>query len=240
MDFGRFKVVTFDCYGTLIDWEAGLHSALAKWSAKHGGPTDRRFLLEVFADIEHGVQKDNPRAPYRDILRIVHERLGDRLKLPSVEADQIRFCESVGDWPAFPDSTAALRVLARHFQLVIVSNIDLVSFERSRRRLDVEFDAVVTAEEVGAYKPDLRMFQAAFTRVADWGVEPEQILHVAQSLFHDHGPAKELGLKTVWVDRRASEPGAGATPEFAGQVTPDLTVSNLADLATMVGEAFGE
>ncbi len=173
-----------------------------------------------------------PAAPYRDILRHVQSLLGERYGLEVSRADRDQLAESVGEWPPFRDSTQALRRLAERYRLVVVSNVDRYSFSRSEGLLGMAFDAVVTAEEVGAYKPDHRMFEQAFRVAERWQVKKSGILHVAQSLYHDHVPAQSLGLTTVWVDRRQGRPG-GATPEPDSPITPDLKVSSLLELVEL-------
>jgi putative hydrolase of the HAD superfamily len=232
MDFSRFKALTFDCYGTLIDWEDGIGSRLASWAQGQGLNPDREELLAAFGRIEPRAQEEHPSEPYRQILHRVFAALADELQRPVSEAELDAFGGSVGDWPAFPDSAAALARLKKRFHLVVVSNVDRASFAESNEKLGAPFSAVVTAEEVGAYKPDHRMFHRAFAVLLSLGVEREEILHVAQSLYHDHVPAKALGLSTVWVDRRAGrEVGATLPPE--SDVKPDLTVGSLAELANL-------
>ncbi len=150
------------------------------------------------------------------------------------------FGESVRDWPAFPDSPGALRYLKQHYKLAIISNVDRASFAHSQAKLGVEFDVVVTAEDVGSYKPDPRNFEYAFERLNEIGVARSAILHVAQSLFHDHEPAKQLGTRTVWVDRRSGKPAGGATPTPLASVRPDLVVNDLAQLAEIHAHLPGE
>jgi len=230
-----FRALTFDCYGTLIDWETGLIEALAPWVAAHGGPPDPARLLSAFATTEPAVQRRHPRLGYSALLRLVHEQLAQHLGLP-VDADEAeRFAASVGRWPAFPDTADALGRLATRFRLVLVSNVDRRALEASAPHLGIDFDAVVTAEDVGAYKPDPQMFLAMRDRVRALGSDVDTTLHVAQSLFHDHVPAKALGFRTAWVDRRRGEAGWGATPPPGEPVTPDIVVSSLAELATHLG-----
>lgn len=234
MNLSKFKALTFDCYGTLIDWETGILSALKPWTHSHGLILDEARLLEEFGRAESRIERDNPSVPYSEILRHVHHALARSFGLPEDMNEADHFAGSVGDWPPFPDTIEALRELQKSFKLVIVSNTDLASFTRTQQRLGIAFDAVVMAEEVGAYKPDHRMFLRAFEVVAELGVDRSQILHVAQSLYHDHVPAKELGLTTVWVDRYRGSHGSGATAPPSGEVHPDYTVTTLRELADLL------
>jgi 2-haloacid dehalogenase len=231
MKLGNFRVLTFDCYGTLIDWEAGILAALRPWASRAGVDADDATLLTAFGEAEAAAEHATPGARYPEILRDTHTRIAAHFGKPSDDAAAEIFGASVGDWPAFADTRAALEKLHRRHKLVVVSNIDRDSFARSQQRIGITFDAVVTAEEVGAYKPDLRMFRRALDVAASLGASPQQVLHVAQSLYHDHVPAKQLQLSTVWVRRPSPRAGFGATRDPGKAVWPDLVVSSLAELA---------
>ncbi len=230
MKLSGFKALTFDCYGTLIDWETGILSALRPWAARHDITSTDDALLEVYAQAESACEQTTPKAVYREILRATHGRIAARWGKPNDPQAADALAESVGDWPPFADTAAALERLKQWHRLVIVSNVDRASFARTQEKLRVPFDAVVTAEDVGAYKPDLRMFHRALEVVAQWGIRPAEVLHVAESLYHDHVPAKALGLKTVWVHRRQGRSGSGATRPPSVEVRPDLEVATLAEL----------
>jgi 2-haloalkanoic acid dehalogenase type II len=221
--------MTFDCYGTLIDWESGILGALVPWVRQQGGSATDEELLVAFAEAESQVERELPAALYPAILRVVHQRIAERLGIASSAEEAGRFAASVGDWPTFADTVPALQELKGRYRLVVVSNVDRASFSRSSEKLGVELDAVVTAEEVGAYKPDVRMFLSALAVLEEMGVGRDQVLHVAQSLYHDHKPAKELGLATAWINRRRGREGSGATPPVSG-VQPDMVVASLAEL----------
>jgi 2-haloacid dehalogenase len=227
LDFDQFDVLTFDCYGTLIDWEAGILAALRPRLASHGidGPDDA--LLEAFARHEAEVEA-GPYQRYRDVLgSVLTAMLGHRDAEPSPE-EVAAFGGSVVDWPAFADSPAALARLHDRFRLGVITNCDDDLFAASEAKLGLKFDWVVTAQQAKRYKPNPRGFELLFERV---GIPPSRILHVAQSLYHDHVPAKRLGLATAWVDRRGDRPGFGATPP--ADATPDLTVPDMATLASL-------
>jgi 2-haloacid dehalogenase len=231
LDFDRFDVLTFDCYGTLIDWEAGLLAAMRPPMAAHGIAADDETLLEAFARHEAEAEA-GPYRPYRDVLgSVLAAMLGHQGAAPS-SAELAAFGGSVVDWPAFRDSPAALARLHGRFRLGVITNCDDDLFAASERRLGVTFDWVVTAQQANRYKPNPRGFELMFERV---GLPPSRILHVAQSLFHDHVPAKRLGLSTVWVDRRGGRAGSGATPP--ADATPDLTVPDMATLADLAAPA---
>jgi 2-haloacid dehalogenase len=220
-----FEILTFDCYGTLIDWETGivraLRSALGEVAASAG---DER-LLELYADHEATLEA-GPYLPYRAVLAGAARGVGADLGgEPGDEAVQ-GFAESVGDWPAFPDSVDALRRLKQHFRLGVITNCDTDLFARSNVRLGVAFDWVITAEQLGSYKPNPRNFELALERI---GGDRSRHLHVAQSLFHDHVPARTFGLRTAWIDRRHDRPGSGATPP--AEATPDFTFPDMASFA---------
>lgn len=234
IDFSRFSVLTFDCYGTLIDWETGILAAMRPILARHGVSRTDDDVLELFGELESALEA-GPYLPYREVLSRVVAGVGERLGFaPSLE-ERERFAASVGDWPPFPDTVDALTALGQRYRLVILSNVDDDLFAGSARRLGTRFADVITAQQVGSYKPDPRNFQVAIARA---GVPKEQILHVAQSLFHDIAPANAAGLATVWVNRRAGRPGSGATPPATAR--PDLETPDLATLARLAAGARGD
>ncbi|HYK96717.1 MAG TPA: haloacid dehalogenase type II [Candidatus Dormibacteraeota bacterium] len=227
LDFDDFDVLTFDCYGTLIDWETGLLSAFRAPLAAHGVDEADGAILEAFARHEAQLEA-GPYRRYRDILgAVLAEMLEHFGQVPSA-VEVAAFGGSVASWPAFPDSAAALQRLHSRFKLGVITNCDDDLFAASEARLGVDFDWVVTAQQAKRYKPNPRGFELAFERI---GLPPARILHVAQSLYHDHVTAKRLGLSTVWVDRRGNEPGSGATPP--AEAKPDLTVPDMATLAAL-------
>lgn len=229
LNFDQFEVLTFDCYGTLIDWETGLWNALAPIMADHHVTMEPDKALELYGTLETEVEQ-GAYCDYKSVLRTVLERMGAQLGFTPMPVELQRFSMSVQDWPAFPDSPRALQALKTKYKLAIVSNIDNDLFAFSNTRLQVEFDWIVTAQQVRAYKPSLANFRTAFERI---GVPPSRILHVAQSLFHDITPAKSLGLATVWVNRRHGKAGFGATPP--AQAQPDVEVPDLQALARTIG-----
>jgi 2-haloacid dehalogenase len=227
VDLERFEVLTFDCYGTLIDWEAGILAGLHRVLGARGIEPDDEDLLERYARHEAAIEAGDY-LRYREVLAGSLRGVCADLGVEPTDEEAAAFGGSVGEWPAFPDSPDALSRLASRFRLAIVTNCDDDLFAASNRRLGVTFDQVITAQQVGSYKPSHRNFEVAFERI---GVPRERILHVAQSLFHDHVPAKALGLTTVWVDRRHDRPGSGATPPASA--VPDLAVPDMTTLADL-------
>lgn len=227
IDFNRFEVLTFDCYGTLIDWETGILAGLHAVLDSRRVVADDEALLGSYARHEAALTA-GPYLRYREVLARSLAGVCAGLGVEPTADELAAFGGSVGDWPAFPDSADALARLHERFRLAVITNCDDDLFAASNRRLGVDFDTVVTAQQVGSYKPSLRNFGLAFLRI---GLPRDRILHVAQSLFHDHVPAKKLGLTTVWVNRRHDRPGQGATP--AAEAVPDLTVPDMATLATL-------
>ncbi len=229
LNFDNFEVLTFDCYGTLIDWESGIWEALHPSLTNHHIALTRDKALELYGELEseaeHGEYHE-----YKAVLRMVLEGLGSRLGFAPTPIELQHFSESVKDWPAFADSAHALQALKKKYKLAIISNIDDDLFALSAQRLQVQFDWIITAQQAKSYKPSLNNFHLAFERI---GLPKDKILHVAQSLFHDMVPAKTLGLSTVWINRRYNQGGFGATPP--AQAQPDLEVPNLQTLAEKMG-----
>jgi 2-haloacid dehalogenase len=231
MRLSDFSVLTFDCYGTLIDWESGIVAALAPWLAAHGLEPGGERILQAFAAAEAPQQRATPGMLYRDLLAEVHGAIADAFGVTRDPTAARAFGASVADWPAFADSADALAYLGQHFELVILSNVDRASFAHSNRKLGVTFAAVYTAEDIGSYKPDPRNFDYLLARLGERGIAKEQILHTAESLFHDHVPAKRCGLATCWIHRRAGRGGFGATHAPEAEVRPDFRFATLAEMA---------
>jgi len=225
--FGRFEAMTFDCYGTLIDWETGILRALERMLAPRGIDEPADQLLTAFGRHEAAAEA-GPYIPYREVLARTAKGIGTDLGVALEEADAERFATSVTDWPPFADSSDALVRLQTRFRLGVITNCDDDLFATSNAKLGVTFDWVVTAQQVGSYKPDRRNFEVALARI---GRPPNRILHVAQSLYHDHVPAQAMGLATAWIDRRAGRAGFGATPPATAR--PDLVVPDMATFAAL-------
>jgi 2-haloacid dehalogenase len=232
IDLASFRMFSFDCYGTLIDWEAGLLEALAPICARHGLAWSEDALLSTFGATEHAVEAALIGAGfpcYREVLARVLTEMGKTLGFQPDANECARFAASVGHWPAFPDSEASLRELQSYGKLAILSNVDNDLFVESERRLGIKFDHVFTAQDIGSYKPSPNNFEYLIEHAS---VPKHQILHVAQSLFHDVAPASAAGLTTVWVNRRKGRKGEGATP--TSDAIPAIEVPDMATLAQLL------
>jgi 2-haloacid dehalogenase len=229
VDFESVTHLTFDCYGTLIDWESGILAAVRPVLERHGKNVADDEILRSYARHE-AEQEQGPYKPYRDVLSGVMAAMASDLGFRPSPSDLGALPDSVGRWPPFPDTVESLARLKKRYKLVILSNVDDDLFAETARHLRVDFDEVVTARQVGAYKPSRENFRVALARL---GVPRRQVLHVAQSLYHDHVPAKELGWATVWVNRKSLRPGTGVAP--AAEVVPDLEVPDLAGLVEAMG-----
>ena len=217
--YDEFDVLTFDCYGTLIDWESGIAAGVRMQLGDTVAAVSDEDIVAAFAAVEH--EAEVPYKSYREVLALSLRGIGERLGVPVSDAQATGFGSSVGQWPAFPDSADALQRLQERFKLAVITNCDDDLFGQSERRLGVSFDYVVTAQQAGSYKPDHANFLLAFERID----EPrERILHVAQSLFHDHVPAKALGMTSVWIDRRQGR-GGGASLDV--DASPDATFPSM-------------
>ncbi|ALM86958.1 haloacid dehalogenase [Bordetella sp. N] len=222
---GGIKVLTFDVYGTLIDWETGLNHALQKVFQAHGVQRSESEALQLFAQHEAQVGAGDY-LPYRDVLVETLKRVAHDLGFEPDDGELQALADSVGDWPAFEDSRAALLRLQRHFKLAVITNCDDEHFALSNRHLRIDFDYIITAEQARSYKPSLNNFRLALGTI---GVRREEVLHVSESLFHDHVPARQLGLACVWIHRRQGRPGPGATPAAVAQ--PDFTYPDMRSFA---------
>ena len=234
MNLTDFEALSFDCYGTLIDWEAGLSAVLVPWARGQGLNLTGEQLLTEYSSCEAAVEAEYPTDRYPDVLARSLRRLGGQLGVTVSHEAAARLGGSVPDWPAFPDSPVALAGLSRRFKLIILSNVDRASFAGSTQRLGVEFTSILTAEDIGSYKPAQRNFDALATEAARLGIRPGGLLHVAQSLYHDHIPAKRAGMRTAWINRRHADPGWGATPEPPAPVAPDWEFPSMAAFAAAV------
>lgn len=226
-----FKALTFDCYGTLIDWESGMMQGLAGLVAKSCHKLRRDQVLEAHARHESRQQRQTPAKRYSELLAVVYKRLAEEWGV-SVSVDECdAYGQSLRNWPAFADSPAALQYLKKFYKLIILSNVDNRSFSFSNRELAVEFDAVYTAEDIGSYKPDDRNFEYMLAHIGDLGLAKRDILHTAESLFHDHVPAKKHGLANCWIYRRHAQQGFGATMDPGKKPKVDFQFHSLAELA---------
>jgi 2-haloacid dehalogenase len=222
-----FKVLTFDCYGTLIDWEAGMIAALEPLTRRVPS-LGRDAILEAHARHEVAQEQATPGMRYRDLLAVVYKRMAEAWRVAAPWDECVAYGQSVAQWPAFPDSSAALAYLKRHYALVILSNVDNATFCASNEKLGVEFDAIYTAEDIGSYKPDPRNFGYMLRHLAALGFG--DVLHTAESLFHDHAPAGAMGLATAWIHRRHDQTGHGATMAPATAPRTDFRFTSMSAL----------
>ena len=229
-----YKVLTFDCYGTLIDWESGIWDALQPLLLANHSMIDRDTALLAFAEAESAQEAATPDMLYPKILENVHRALSKRFELETnIDLDRT-FGNSVPHWPAFPDTADALRILKQHFKLVILSNVNREGFAASRRKLGVDFDAIYTAQDVGSYKPNPANFDYMLEHLqSDLGLGKDDILHTAQSLFHDHVPARNAGLACAWIDRQNLAGGGswGATALVDNRPEVDFHFATMMEMA---------
>ncbi len=232
------KVLTFDCYGTLIDWESGIWDAFQPLIARSGRDDLTRLdLLAAFGIEETRQERETPDLLYPDLLCRVHGAVAARLGLESDAALEAAFGQSVPHWPAFPDTADALRILKKHFKLVILSNVNRDGFAASNRKLGVAFDAIYTAQDVGSYKPDPRNFDYLLSHLEiDLGLGKADILHTAQSLHHDHAQARAFGLANCWIDRQGLSKGGhwGATAKVETLPESDFIFATMGEMAAAV------
>jgi len=236
MNFQQFEVLSFDCYGTLIDWESGILTAIKTILSNHNITQENASvnigdeqLLEIFAQRESALEAKEY-LTYREILKVVVQDFGERLNFMPTEEELNSLAESIQNWQPFPDTVAALKALKKRYKLTIISNIDDDLFAHTAKKLEIDFDWIITAQQVKSYKPSLQNFETAIERM---GISPDKLLHVAQSVYHDIVPANSLGLSTVWVNRRQNQAGSGATVAASGK--PDLEVPDLKTLVSLIG-----
>jgi 2-haloalkanoic acid dehalogenase type II len=234
VNLGDFEALSLDCYGTLIDWETGIAAVLRPWADAHRLDLTDEDLLTAYSTQEAEAEETHPAELYPQILARSMRALGETLGAPVSEDEAQSLAVSVPEWPAFPDSARALERLGRRYKLIILSNVDRQSFAGSNDKLGATFTSILTAQDIGSYKPSPRNFEALEREMDRLGVARGKLLHVAQSLFHDHVPAKAAGLPTVWINRRHATPGWGATPEPPAGVTPDWTFKSMAEFADAV------
>ena len=257
LDLTDYKLLSFDIYGTLIDWETGIYDALKPLvdklpsDSQYGGSSPeetRKLVLGAFSSHERALQSEQPKLLYNKLLAETYKRLAGQLGVQATDAEAQKFGASLGTYPAFPDTVAAMKVLGSYYKLVALSNVDNENFSRtlSGPLNGVKFDGIYTAENIGSYKPDLNNFRYLIENVdRQFGVKKEEILHTAQSLTHDHVPGKEIGLRPgVWI-RRAGGEGRGSAMggsleklEMEGKIELGAVYETLGDMAEAVEKAF--
>jgi 2-haloacid dehalogenase len=233
LDLSRFSVLSFDCYGAMIDWEAGIFSALRPILAAHNKRINDVTLLKMYSELELEAERGKY-ISYREVLQSVVRGFGEKLGFDPSEAEICSLPESLATWQPFPDTVAALRELKTRYQLAVISNIDDDLFADTVPKLGVKFNQVITAQQALCYKPCKKIFQIARDKL---GVAPGKWLHVGQSIYHDVIPAQAMGIAAVWVNRPSPREGAGATKAAAGK--PDLEVASLKELVELVSSSEG-
>src|SRR5690606_22651084 len=231
MKLTDFKVLTFDCYGTLIDWESGMIEGLKPLTSKLARELSRNEILEAHARHESSQQLQTPAKTYSELLAIVYKRLAEEWGASVSVEECLAYGQSVKNWPAFSDSAGALQYLKKHYKLVILSNVDNQSFAASNKKLQVEFDAIYTAEDVGSYKPSDRNFEYMLAKLGTLDIAKNEILHTAEGLFHGHQPANRDGPASCWSYRRFDQEGFGATMNPGDMPKYDFRFNSMADLA---------
>ena len=230
MRLSDFKVLTFDVYGTLIDWETGMIEALTPLTAQVSPSLTRNDILEAHAWHESTTQAQTPAMRYSALLAVVYKRLAEQWGVAASWEDCLAYGRSVQNWPTFADSAGALHYLKRHYKLVVLSNVDNASFAYSNAKLAVDFDGRYTAEDIGSYKPSPRNFEYMLKQLERLGYGQSDILHTAESLYHDHAPATAFGLAKCWIYRRHDQEGFGATIDPGEKPTTDFTFNSMADM----------
>ena len=229
MRLSDFKALTFDVYGTLIDWESGMVAGLKPLTDQVPG-LSRNQILQAHAYYESTTQAQTPAKLYSQILATVYRRLAEEWGLEVTWDEALVYGRSVEHWPAFPDSAEALAYLKQHFKLVVLTNCDNASFAHSNARLGVTFDGAYTAEDVGSYKPTPRNFDYMLEVLGRRGIDRGDILHTAESMFHDHAPANAYGLANAWIYRRHADEGFGATMPPGEMPKVDFTFHSMAEM----------
>jgi 2-haloalkanoic acid dehalogenase type II len=230
MKLSDFKMLSFDTYGTLIDWESGIYNGLGPLLDKLPLKLDRDEVLELFAQFETRQQADMPTQIYSALLADVSRAMAKKWQLKLTDEEASSFGRSVKHWPEFADSAQSLKYLRRHYRMATLTNCDRISYMGSNSRLEIEWDAIYTAQDIGCYKPSLRNFEYMFEHARrDLGILPHQILHVAQSLTHDMIPATSIGMTKVWINRRHASGGYGATAPPEGEFSNEWEFNSMAD-----------
>jgi 2-haloalkanoic acid dehalogenase type II len=241
LNYDNYDALSFDCYGTLIDWERGIWLAFQPLLLKSVHlQIDQKKVLAEFAAFENEIQSNRPDMPYPEVLKGIHKQFAEKYDLVTNEEFDRAFGASVREWPVFLDTIKALADLKKRYKLVILSNVDEAGFAASNERLSVEFDAIYTAEKIGSYKPDVRNFEYLFAQLlVEQSIPRERILHVAQSLYHDIQPAKMLGMDCVWIDRQGLSTGGdwGATSVISELPEADAVFTDLASFAQAVANS---
>ncbi len=218
-------IISFDCYGTLVDWESGIVETVKSVFEKYGKVVESSEILKLYSQIEPELEKTYK--PYKEVLKLVMKKLGEHFGIKLSEVDENALVDSIGNWPVFPDTTETLKKIKELHKIAVISNVDDDIFKLTQEKIGVKFDYIITAQRVGAYKPSMKVFKYAYR---EFKVSKNEWIHVAQSIFHDIIPAKKFGVKTILVKRR----GFGATPEAYEDA--DYIAENLKDVIEILNE----
>ena len=230
-DLNNFTALSFDVYGTLIDWESGMITGLRPLTDRLDREMSDDAVLEMHARNESGAQAQTPGRLYSDLLATVYRRCAEELRLEVDWDECTRYGASVPDWPAFPDSADALAYLKQHYRMIVLSNVDNRSFAGAAAKLGIAWDGVFTAEDIGSYKPAQRNFDYLLAGIDRMGIAKQDLLHTAESMFHDHVPARANGLNNAWIYRRHAKTGFGATMDPGQLAETDFRFNSLSEMA---------
>lgn len=230
----RFRAISFDCYGTLVDWETGILEAMGALLERRDASRDVATILESFARHEAHLESQRPMIPYSGVLARAAKGMGRDWSVVVSDEDAVEFAVSLRRWPLFADVLPALRLLAQQHVLAILSNVDRTSFSHTERQFEGLIDVACIAEETGAYKPAPEAFEALLAALSARGIAKTEVLHVAQSMFHDHEPARCMGLATCWIDRRHGQAGWGAVPAPSQEIQCDYSIVSLMELPKLL------
>lgn len=227
----EYTALSFDVYGTLIDWESGMITGLRPLTDRLDSELSDDAVLEMHARHESGAQTQTPGRLYSDLLATVYRRCAEELGLDVDWDDCERYGASVPNWPDFPDSADALAYLKQHYRMIVLSNVDNRSFAGAARKLGIAWDGVFTAEDIGSYKPAQRNFDYLLAGIERMGIAKGELLHTAESMFHDHVPARANGLDNAWIFRRHAKTGFGATMDPGQPPETSFRFNSLREMA---------
>lgn len=226
-----YTALSFDVYGTLIDWESGILAGLRPLTERLYVEMSDNAILELHARHESGSQVQTPGRRYSDLLATVYRRCAETLGLAVHWEECERYGARVGDWPTFLDSADVLSYLKQHYRMIVLSNVDNRSFAGSVERLGIDWDGVFSAEDIGSYKPAQANFDYLLARTGEMGIAKGDLLHTAESMFHDHVPARANGLDNAWIYRRHAKTGFGATMDPGAPAGTTFRFDSLREMA---------
>ena len=226
-----YTALSFDVYGTLIDWEAGMVSGFKPLTDRLDREFSDNAVLEMHARNESAAQAQTPGRSYGSLLATVYRRCAEELGLSVGWEECERYGATVPDWPAFEDSADALAYLKQHYRMIVLSNVDNRSFAGAAAKLGIDWDAIYTAEDIGSYKPNQRNFDYLLAGIERMGIAKSKLLHTAESMFHDHVPGRANGLDNAWIYRRHDKQGFGATMDPGALAETTFRFNSLREMA---------